>query len=150
MKRFEYRLAKLLDLRRHIERQWEIKLAGITGICILLEKRISEIIEEIGVSRNDRFKDKTLVTYHNLLANELYARRLQIEMEQKKEELNQRKKEREEIQKEYLEHSKKRKVLEKLRERKESEYYKVKLGEEFKIMDDINSSLYIRRMEKSG
>jgi flagellar FliJ protein len=148
MRRFRFRLEKLLELRRHTERQWEIKLAEITGICFLIENRIGEIKVEIDSKRGERFRETARMDYNSLLVSELYVRRLGIELAEKTEELVKKKAEREEIKNVYLEHSKKRKVLDKLKERRESEYYKDQKREEFKVMDDLNSSSYIRHAKE--
>ena len=47
MQRFQFRLERLLDLRKYREREWELKLAEITGICLMIRRRIEEIHQEI-------------------------------------------------------------------------------------------------------
>jgi flagellar FliJ protein len=149
VRRFLFRLQKLLDLRKHTERQWEIKLAEATGACALVEKRIAAIKDEMNAGRAERFKDAAQATYEYLFANELYIHRLMDELEVKKEELERKKKEREAVQKEYLAHSKKRKILDKLKEKKEAEYYKEQSREDFKVADEISASSFIRK-NRSG
>jgi flagellar FliJ protein len=149
LRRFLFRLERLLALRRHVERQWEIKLAEATGACALLERRIAEINEAIDAGIRDRFADVAHVSYEGLLVNELYVRRLMGELDRRREELEYKKKEREEIQKQYLEHSKKRKVLDKLKEKRETEYYRDQEREEFKAADDMSSGSFIRRNRPS-
>ena len=51
------------------------------------------------------------------------------------------------MRKEYLEASKERKVLDKLKERQEGEFYREQLREEVKGMDDISNAMYIRKQE---
>jgi flagellar FliJ protein len=149
MRRFRFRLEKLLELRRHTERQWEMKLAEATGACALIQKRISNIAEEMNAGRAERFSDPAHVSFENLYVNELYLQRLEEERKTKKIELERKMKEREEIKIVYLEHSKKRKVLDKLKEKKEAEYYKQQLNEDFKVADDITSNAHIRK-NRSG
>ncbi len=144
MRRFRFRLEKLLDLRRHTERQWELKLAEATGAVALVQRRISEIGEEMTAGRAERFRETKVASFDTLYANELYLKRLEDELVVKKEELERKMAERAEIQKEYLEHSKKRKVLDKLKERKEEEYYKEQLNEDFKVADEITAARFGR------
>jgi len=49
------------------------------------------------------------------------------------------------VQKKYQEVSRDKKVLEKLKDKREAEYYTQAKLEEFKITDDLNSSQFIRR-----
>ena len=60
-------------------------------------------------------------------------------MNRKRAQLTLSEQEREKIQKEYLEASRDRKVLSKLRERREAQYAKERKLEEVKEIDDINT-----------
>jgi len=106
---------------------------------------MTDIIADIESKRSERFQNNAQVDCNTLLVNEMYIRRLGIELEEKKEELVKKNEEREAVKADYLEHSKKRKVLDKLKERRESEYYKDRLREDFKEMDELSSSSYIRQ-----
>jgi flagellar FliJ protein len=150
VRRFRFRLEKLLELRKHVEREWEIKLAESTGKCALIRNRINEITRLIGVNRADRFAAGGTIDYSDIFANEMYSQRLAIELENRKQELDTAILERSEIQKQYLEYSKKRKVLEKLRERREAEYYRLAKYEEFKVLDEIGTNTFLRRQREVG
>ena len=43
-----------------------------------------------------------------------------------------------------------KKVLEKLKEKRESEYYRQGKLEEFKAVDDLNSSQFVRKSQRGG
>jgi flagellar FliJ protein len=144
MRRFTFRLEHLLTLRRYKEREWELKLAEITGICLKIRQKIAKIDEKTNLANASRFTIGAKQDYAQLISSELYVVRLVQERKKAVEELAQREKEREEIQKEYLEHSKKRKVLEKLKEKQENSYYDEMQKEEFKNADDINNGAFVR------
>ena len=42
MKRFHFRLERLLDIRSYRERQWLAKLAAASGLCTRLMRKITE------------------------------------------------------------------------------------------------------------
>ena len=67
-------------------------------------------------------------------------------VEHLKVDLEKSEKKRMEIKKGYLKAAKERKVLEKLKEKESSKYYKKILNEEEKAMDDINSSRASRKL----
>ncbi|MBN2532473.1 MAG: flagellar FliJ family protein [Spirochaetales bacterium] len=146
MRRFRFRLEQLLLLRQHTEREWELKLARATGICLTLKRRIHEIDELIQGTIACLFRPDT--NYAFRISSELYMARLREEQKNRQEELVKREKEREEVQKVYLEHSKKRKVLEKLKEKREAEYYSLMKKEEQKTIDDINNGVYTRKKSR--
>ena len=144
MRRFQFRLERFLDLRRWKEREWEIALAKVLGECLLLEKRIVEIGEEIAASRLAGFVDGTRIDIEGMARRELYILRLARERERTAATLVERRKELEKVRAKYLEASKERKVLDKLKERRSDEYYEHQLDEEFKAIDDMNTSAATR------
>lgn len=144
MKRFQFRLEKLLQLRRHKEREWELKLADITGKCLLLENAIRQCEANILESIDLRRTEEGAIDVLKFMEYELYMARMRQEIRQHREELVIRHREREEIQKGYLDAAKKRKVLDKLKERREREYYLAARREEFNVTDEINNSALIR------
>jgi flagellar protein FliJ len=140
MRRFQFRLERFLDLRRWKEREWEIALSKILGECLLLENRITEIGTEIGASRLAVFTDGARVDIAAMKRRELYVQRLVVERERTQATLVEKRREMEKVRAKYLEASKERKVLDKLKERRSSEYYDRQLDEEFKTLDDLSSS----------
>ena len=155
MKRFRFRLEQVFEIRKYREREWELKLAKITGICLAIRRRISDIDEQIGLTIGSLFRDRetadsnqNIAGYAYLISKELYMTRLRQERKEKEGELEKCETERKEVQEEYLSHSRKRKVLEKLKEKQEQEYYALMKKEEFKQMDDINNGLYIRKRKE--
>jgi flagellar protein FliJ len=141
MKRFQFRLERLLTIRRYREREWEVKLAKAAGSCLKLERELDQMYGEKARAFKDRFKyGAEDIGY--LRASELYTQRLEHTAMNKERELAIKNVERDKIKNRYLEVSKKRKILEKLRERRAAEYYREAKDEEIKSMDDLNSALF--------
>jgi flagellar protein FliJ len=140
MRRFQFRLERFLELRRWKEREWEIALAKILGECLLLEKRITAIAAEIGASMLTAFVAGGHVDIESMSRRELYVQRLARERERARDTLVEKRTELEKVRAKYLEAARDRKVLDKLKERKSEEYYDRQIDEEFKAIDDINTS----------
>jgi len=140
MRRFRFRLEELLRIRRYHERTWELKLAEVSGHCVRLEGRIKELTAE--KETNSACSVGGLpYGLSELYARNEYLRRLDAETAAAKLELGKRLKEREEVNREYLAASKNRKILEKLKERRSEEYYRLQLKEEGKAIDEIGAQL---------
>ncbi len=141
MRRFRFRLERLLALKAFKEREWQTRLAEITGACVRLAIRIKEIEMEANLGFKRRFQSGEGLDLLLLQARERYQARLESERGRLEEELEVKTAKRVEVQKKFLEASKERKVLEKLKERKESEYYAEQRAEEFKSLNEVTSSL---------
>jgi flagellar protein FliJ len=145
MRRFRFRLERVLDLRRWKEREREIALAKVLGEVMMLEKRIAEIGELISGSLFGEFRRENRIDVQALARRELYAQRLAREREKRREELAAKRLELDEARARYLEASKERKVLEKLRDRRETEYYEQAADEEYREIDDMNTASSTRQ-----
>ena len=140
MRRFQFRLERFLELRRWKEREWEIALAKALGVCVLLEKRIEAIGEEASASMLSAFVTGVQIDIRGMARRELYLQRLTREREQTEAALAEGRKELEKVRAQYLDAAKARKVLDKLKERRSEEYYAHQLDEEYKSIDDMNTS----------
>jgi flagellar FliJ protein len=145
MRRFKFRLEKFLELRRWKEREREIALAKVLGEVLLLERRIEEIAGLISGSLFGQFLRENLVDVEAMSRRELYVQRLAREREAKRAALVAKRRELEEVRRLFLEASKERKVLDKLRERQETEYYERAIDEEYKTVDDMNTAAASRQ-----
>jgi flagellar protein FliJ len=145
MRRFRFRLERFLDLRRWKEREREIALAKVLGEVMMLENRIAEIGGLISGSLFGDFRRENRIDVEALARRELYVQRLAREREKRREQLVERRRELEEARTRYLEASKERKVLEKLRERRETEYYEQAVDEEYREIDDMNTASSTRQ-----
>jgi flagellar FliJ protein len=140
MRRFQFRLERFLELRRWKEREWELALARVQGECLLLEQRIEDITSEIGASRLAAYISGRTIDVESMARRELYVQRLARDRERAREKLTERRRDLEKVRAKYLEASRERKVLDKLKERRAAEYYERQVDEEFKTIDDMNSS----------
>jgi flagellar protein FliJ len=150
VRRFQFRLERFLELRRWKERQWEIALAKILGACLNLERRITEIGEEIGASRLVGYTDGLRIDVEAMARRELYVLRLARERERTREDLTIKRVELEKVRASYLEAARERKVLDKLKERRSGEYYDRQIDEEFKTADDMNSAAAVNALRKES
>lgn len=138
MRKFRFNLERLLKIREHDERDWEIKLGHAVSECVRIETRMASCSSEI---------ERTLLTRGRVESREadfysmeLYKRRMNDEIRSLSAELVEAEKKRDEIREIFIEHSKNRKVLSKLREKREREYYKEQQKIEFNVVDEINNS----------
>ncbi len=139
MRRFHFRLQRLLELRAYRERQWEARLAEITGTCMKLSRRIEQTRVDARAGFSLDYRQGARLDLELLSARERYLARLDHERRALQQELTQRLQDREEVRAGYLEASRERKVLDKLRERREAEYYSEQRMEEHRVLDDINN-----------
>jgi len=144
MKRFQFNLEKILELRTYHERQSELKLAEATGRCNSLRREI----HECGVRKREVFSERSFTgrDMSSFLFVEHYTRRMTEHAARLQMELEKTEKRRRQMQLEFLEASKKRKILSKLKERKQEMYYREELKAEQKNIDDISSSMYIKQL----
>lgn len=147
MREFRFNLEKLLELRRYEEREWELRLARITGECLLLENKIEANRQKIGLGARQAVTPGYAMDIQRLIDGDIYIYRLYSEISRFRKELDKKNKKRAEISREYLAHSRKRKVLDKLKEKKAAAYYKEQRREEFKVLDDVNNGARIRRKQ---
>ena len=145
MKAFHFKLERILSLRKHREREWEVKLAEITGRCVNLEREIDERKRK----KSDMFLHPVrFFEIGEYLSTHRYMARLEQEIDKKVKELTSCLRTREEIQAEYLKHSRERKVLDNLREKRMAEYMHTQKVEEVKQVDDINTGRAARAIER--
>ena len=143
MKRFVFKLEKVLRLREYREQEAKLELGRAVSILSALELQINNIALERAAAAQSRFSAK--MDFTEMRSMDLYILRL----EQTKEALLQKaamaELEVEKARNIYLEASRDRKVISKLKERQELEYRRVMNLEEIKMIDDISSGLAARR-----
>ncbi len=136
-------MQRILDLRAHKERQWEMKLGKITGECLTIENEITHRREEISRVRT---KPGVAVDQAYRAAVEQYITRLLIEIEELTVKLEQKQKERQKVQEKFLEASRDRKILDSLKEKREQQYRREQNREDMKILDDLAGAQAVRKM----
>jgi flagellar FliJ protein len=144
MKRFEFNLEKILELRKYHERETEIDLGRAVGALTLIENNIASVASETYRAWENRYSPeysiKELITY------DLYITRLDMAREKLLLEAAKAEQKVEEKRGIYLEASRNRKVIDKIREKRETEYRRAMLAEEAKEFDDIANSVKVRKM----
>jgi flagellar FliJ protein len=135
LKRFAFKLEKILTLRLNRERETEVELGRAVGALSALENRIKRVAEEKVLAAGNRF-DKThgagdIRSYENYILR-LDKTRDALLTAAAKAEL-----EVEKARGVYLEASRDRKIIDRLKERREREYRAFTQREEIKVIDDI-------------
>ena len=142
MRTFRFNLEKVLRLRKHTEKDWEIKLGEIVSTCNNVQRKISSL----EIERAENFKEfilqKNGLEYLQLA--ERYFSRIAVEKNSLHKELEELQQRKEKIQEEYMKASREAKVIEKLKERKAEQYYRKQMQEEIKELDDINTQGAVR------
>ena len=131
MKKFSFSLEKILDLRKYREQETEIELGRAVGILSAIEQNILFVKQERLRSGNE-YSENSAMLYPYLL----YAERLDRQKEQLLKDAIRAEKKVDEARVVYIEASRDRKVLDKLKEKQETEYRKFVLSEETKVLDD--------------
>jgi len=142
MKPFAFGLEKVLNLRKHYEDEAKIELGRAIGVLAELEWRIRALAEERVRAAAAQFSPGNsageiqqymfyLMRLDNIREEQLKEAALaEIKVEQAREA--------------FLEASRERKVLDKLKEKREKEYRKTRLNEDTKVLDDISSGALSR------
>lgn len=151
MKRFQFRLERLLKIRQYREREWEVKLAVASRACIELEQEIDGLSRERAVTTlgPTRGEDRsTLLDLEDLLARRNYLVYLDNRTRELSETLAVRELERDEVRSKLAEASRARKVLDKLKERRNGEYNREAARHTAKVLDEVAGSSPARRLLK--
>jgi flagellar FliJ protein len=147
MRRFRFRLERLLEIRRYRERQAELVLAVATGRCIELQNRMSEARALMAQQLVERASAGGRLDLDALQWSEAYRRHLAGVMEASARDLVVREKERREAQSVYAGRARERKVLDKLRERRQLDYTHEERSREARTLDDVSQAA---RAARSG
>jgi len=146
VKRFRFRLERLLELRARREQEALYRLAEASGHCLRLARRIQELGQERGAAyRSVPGEVGSVDLDMGLFAyRERYLAWLESSRRRLREELAGREKQRLEVQARYLEAVREHKVLEKLKERRAAEHRRQARIEEFNVLDEVAASQYLR------
>ncbi len=144
MKKYRFTLERVLRLRKHHELEWELKLAVAAGRCIALQNELKELASERGKTLSTRFA-LAGGSVDFLLRSELYLRRIAQTSEKKARLLSERERERDEVRDQYLIASRDRKVLDRLKEKREEQHYREGLLEEISNSDDLTNARSAQR-----
>ncbi|AEJ19809.1 flagellar export protein FliJ [Gracilinema caldarium] len=148
MKRFRFHLDKLLELRLYYEGEAELALAKAMGELQSIQNRLEQLAEERAEAAAERFRPGRTVA--QIQATDLYILRLDKTKESLLEAAARAELVVAEKRQAYLDASRDRKVLDKLKEKRQKEYkYELSL-EEIKIVDDISSGSRARKNTVDG
>ena len=136
MKAFTFGLEKVLNLRKFNEDEAKIELGRAIGVLADLESRLFSLARERVRAAAAQFapgNDAGIIQQYMF-----YITRLDNIKEQLLQDIALAEMKVEEAREAFLEASKERKVLDKLKEKRQKEYRKTVLTEETKILDDIH------------
>jgi flagellar FliJ protein len=155
VKRFKFSLEKALNLRKYREQEAEIALGRVVGELTVIEQRLKDLAlrrrageEEfragIAGSGAPGSGQTGQADYYRNYA--FYIRRLDVMKEELLEAATKAQLKVEEEREHYLEASRQRKVLDKLKEKRAHEYHRAVLAGETKILDDISNGREAREL----
>jgi flagellar FliJ protein len=134
MKRFHFSLEKVLELRKYREQETKIELGRAIGDLSEIENRIMAAAAERVRAAAGRFSSGNDAL--EIISCDNYIRRLDQERDKLLEDAARAELVVEEKRELFLEASRDRKVIDKLKEKKEAEYRREMLAEETREMDD--------------
>lgn len=144
MRRFHFKQEKILKLRENREKETELELGKAVGILSALEQRIKQVAEEKTEASKSRYSARSDFT--QMRNYDLYILRLDQTKEALLAAAARAELEVEKARLIYLEASRERKVMSKLKERQEKEYRRTMRLEEIKIIDDLSGGVSARKI----
>jgi flagellar FliJ protein len=148
VKRFRFKLEKVLELRSRREQETKIVLGKAVGALSLVEHNLEELARERFAAGEERFLPAYGMT--DIMVHDLYIRRLEETQGRLLQEAAAAELKVEEARDEYLEASRDRKVLDKIKEKRRQEYNKAQETEDIKNLDDISGGTSARKMIAAG
>lgn len=142
MKRFAFKLESVLSLRKYTENQAKARLGEKAAVCTRLGLSLEANARATLDAARERFRPGGNASDHR--AGELYSVRLTKERERLIKDLTMAEAEREHARLAYVEASKAKELIDTLREREATDYYKNVSREETKTMDDLASGAHMR------
>jgi len=139
MRPFTFNLEKILNLRKFREDEAKIELGRATGVLAALEGSIFALAQERARAAAAQFSpENSAVMIQQYM---FYLVRLDNTKEQLLKEAALAELKVEEARAQFLEASRERKVLDKLKEKRQKEYRKEMFAEETKTLDDISTAV---------
>ncbi|MCL1815399.1 MAG: flagellar export protein FliJ [Treponema sp.] len=142
MRRFNFKLEKILTLREYRERETELELGRAVGVLSALELRIKNVAQEKILAVESRFSSHD---FCEIRSYEFYILRLDQTRDVLLEQAALAELEVEKARAIYLEASRDRKVISKLKERQERDYRRNINLEEIKTIDDLSGGTAARK-----
>ncbi|AIW88606.1 MULTISPECIES: flagellar export protein FliJ [unclassified Treponema] len=145
MKKFQFTLQKLLDIRAFREKEAETNLGRAVAAREAIVLRLAEIAQEEVKTRRSLWS--SLKTPGELSLHENYLTRLHTEREKQEKALVEAELVVEEMRKIYIKAHQERLIVSKLRERKEAEWKAEGLKQQDAILDDIVNAREYRKSQ---
>ncbi|OHD11077.1 MAG: flagellar export protein FliJ [Spirochaetes bacterium GWD1_27_9] len=149
MKKFSFKLEKLLKIKEHKEILAEEAYAKVLQekVNFEMENRNMEdaIFSNLETNFNS-FKDGDTIDFHNISMYERYLTALELKIEDneiKKQELEPKL---QKLKENLIQATKEKKTMEKLKEKELSNYKNEKKKHENKIMDEVANTMQIRKL----
>ena len=143
MKKFYFKQEKILRLRVHSENEAKMELGRLTGILAEIENNIRSIAEERIMAAANQFLPENSAL--DMLQYSYYIARLDSTKEKLLHDAAMMEIKIEEARAVYMEASRERKIMDKLKEKQQMEYRKEYNREEAKTLDELSSVAYSRR-----
>jgi len=137
MKPFVFGLEKVLNLRKYYEDEARIELGRAVSVLAELEGMISALAAERARAAAAQFSPENSVV--QIQQYMFYILRLDGKKEELLKEAAAAELKVEQAREKFLEASRERKILDKLKEKKQKEYRRLAMNEETKVLDDISS-----------
>jgi len=144
VRRFLFKQEKILKLRENREKETELELGKAVGILSALEQRIKQVAEAKIEAFQSRFSTRN--DFIQIRNYDLYILRLDQTKEALLAAAARAELEVERVKLIYLEASRERKIMSKLKERQEKEYRKAMRLEEIKSIDDLSGGVSARKI----
>jgi len=135
MKPFAFKLEKVLELRKYREEEAKIELGRAIGVLAGLESQLRALANERARAAAAQFSPGNSAA--QIQQYMFYLLRLDAAKEQLLNDITIAEMKVEEARAEFIEATRERKVLDKLKEKRGKEYRKEMLAEETKMLDDI-------------
>lgn len=142
MRRFLFRLQHMFNMKVHARKEIEQRLGVITSRCNALDDRMQELIQRRTNANDQNHAGGSIL--ENLHHRAGFSAFVDQELAKLKQERAVAEEQRLKIIEEYHEALQAEKVLEKLREKREREYYLEAARKEEKEVEDIVTDRYIR------
>ena len=148
MKRFHFKLEKVLKLRSFREQEAEMELARAIGALTVIENKIKETAVKRAEAASIRFLPNQRAV--DIFYTDLYITRLDKQRDKLLEEAAKAELVVEDAREKFREASRERKIVDKLKERKFKEYKDMVKKEEIKTIDDLSGGKTAREALVKG
>ncbi len=148
MKKFAFKMEKLLEIREFKEREKSLELAEVTGRYIDKKNEITRFKELRKQILTKRFSYADNNSGADPVFTDTQISAIREKITALKKALKEIEAEREEIRAEYLEALKDKKVLEKLKDKRMSEHEKEERSKEDKALDDISVTRFTVKLQE--